>query len=68
MNTDGGIAVWPFTYVTTYTDPKITDFNPKIGTYNTLVVVKGQNFLRPDPTAEPNEVLKLIGSPNSIRI
>lgn len=62
MNTDGGIAVWPFTYVTTYTDPKITDFNPKIGTYNTLVVVKGQNFLRPDPTAEPNEVLKLIGA------
>lgn len=62
MNSDGGIAVWPFTYVTTYTDPKITDFNPKIGTYNTLVVVRGQNFLRPDPTAEANEILKLIGA------
>lgn len=62
MNSDGGIAVWPFTYVTTYTDPKITDFNPKIGTYDTLVVVRGQNFLGPDPTAEANEILKLIGA------
>ncbi|HZJ84950.1 MAG TPA: IPT/TIG domain-containing protein, partial [Syntrophomonadaceae bacterium] len=61
MNTDGGIAVWPFMYVTTYTDPKITDFNPKKGSYNTLVVVKGQNFLKPDPTGTDNEILKLIG-------
>ncbi|HZK42659.1 MAG TPA: IPT/TIG domain-containing protein, partial [Syntrophomonadaceae bacterium] len=62
MNSDGGIVVWPFTYVTTYTDPKITDFNPKKGSYDTLVVVKGKNFLRPDPTALSNETLKLVGT------
>jgi len=28
MNPEGAMAVWAFTYLTTYTDPKITDFCP----------------------------------------
>ncbi|MDD2585121.1 MAG: IPT/TIG domain-containing protein [Syntrophomonadaceae bacterium] len=62
LNPEGGIAVWPFKYVKTYTDPKITDFSPKSGSTGTLVVVTGQNFLKPDSAAGDNDILKLIGT------
>ncbi|WP_213974711.1 IPT/TIG domain-containing protein [Tepidanaerobacter acetatoxydans] len=65
MNPGGGIAVKEFNYVKTYTDPKITDFSPKIGNTGTLVLVNGDNFLPPDPTstgATTSEIYKLIGT------
>lgn len=62
MNPEGGMAVWPFTYVKVYTNPRITDFAPKRGNTGTLVVVKGDNFLKPDPTAGSDAVLRLIGT------
>lgn len=62
LNPEGGIAVWPFTYVTTYTDPKISSFAPAAGNTGTLVVVKGENFMAPDPTAGAGEIHKLIGA------
>jgi len=62
MNPEGGMATHPFTYVITYTNPRITDFNPKSGNTGTLVVVKGENFLQADPTATEDAILKLIGT------
>ncbi|MDI3480616.1 MAG: hypothetical protein PWQ97_271 [Tepidanaerobacteraceae bacterium] len=62
LNPGGGMAVWDFYYVKTYTDPKITDFAPKAGNTGTLVQVKGDNFLLPDPTATADEIYKLIGT------
>lgn len=62
MNPEGGLAIHPFRYVKTYTDPKLTDFSPKSGKTDTLVVVTGQNFLKPDPTATKNDMYKLIGT------
>ncbi|MFZ5968841.1 MAG: IPT/TIG domain-containing protein [Bacillota bacterium] len=58
----GGVATYPFIYVKTYTDPKITDFSPKQGKTGTLVVVNGDNFLKPDPTALEKDIFKLIGT------
>ena len=62
MNPEGGMATHPFTYVITYTNPRINDFNPKSGNTGTLVIVKGENFLKPDPTATEDAILKLIGT------
>ncbi len=66
INPNGGLAVKDFTYVTTFAqDPVFDDFNPKKGTENTLVVVDGDNFLRPDPTAPTTDGydgLRLIGT------
>lgn len=62
LNPEGGMAVWPFTYVTTYTDPKLNSFSPHAGNTGTLVVIKGENFIAPDPTAGPGEIYKLIGT------
>ncbi|RKD22005.1 IPT/TIG domain-containing protein [Caminicella sporogenes DSM 14501] len=62
MNVEGGMDTYPFTYVTTYTNPKIIDFSPKKGNTGTLVVVEGDNFLKPDPTASEDEIFKLIGT------
>ncbi|MBO8157936.1 IPT/TIG domain-containing protein [Thermosyntropha sp.] len=62
MNPEGGMATWPFTYVKAYTNPKITDFAPKKGNTGTLVMIKGDNFLKPDPTAREDAILKLIGT------
>ena len=62
MNPEGGMATWAFTFVKTYTNPKITDFSPKSGKTGTLVVVTGDNFLKPDPTATESNILKLVGS------
>ncbi|NLW22763.1 MAG: hypothetical protein GXY88_05870 [Tissierellia bacterium] len=50
INPEGGIATHVFTYTETYTEPKLAYINPKEGTTNTLVTVKGENFLAPDPT------------------
>lgn len=50
MNSEGkGVVYEPFTYVETYTNPKITDFNPKKGTANALVTLEGQNLVPPNP-------------------
>lgn len=62
MNEEGGMDTFPFTYVKTYTNPQITDFSPKKGNTGTLVVVTGDNFLLPDPTADEDSILKLIGT------
>ncbi|TCO78759.1 IPT/TIG domain-containing protein [Marinisporobacter balticus] len=62
MNPEGAMDVHLFTYVKTYTDPKIIDFNPKEGNTGTLVVIKGDNFLKPDPTANEDSIYKLIGT------
>jgi len=67
INPMGGIAVHPFRYVKTYTDPKITRFAPNKGSKGTLVQIDGDNFLKPDPTARDissnrAEIYKLIGT------
>lgn len=62
MNPEGGMDVHLFSYVKTYTDPKITSFQPKEGNTGTLVVIKGDNFLKPDPTANEDSIYKLIGT------
>lgn len=64
---DGGIAVWNFFYVETYTEPEFKSFSPTSGTENTLVVVKGKHFLKPDPSAanvqfNDFEIFKIIGT------
>ncbi len=62
VNTEGGIAIAEFRYVKTYTDPKINSFSPEKGSSGTLVVVKGDNFVKPDPTAGESDILKLVGT------
>ena len=62
MNPEGGAATWLFTYVKTYTNPKINYFAPKSGNTGTLVIVKGDNFLQPDPAATPDMVYRLLGT------
>ncbi|ABR46417.1 Fibronectin, type III domain protein [Alkaliphilus metalliredigens QYMF] len=64
LNPEGGIATAPFRYVETYTDPVLLDFSPKEGSTDTLVVVKGENLLKPDPTGTStrDEEMKLIGT------
>ncbi|HZJ76690.1 MAG TPA: IPT/TIG domain-containing protein, partial [Oscillospiraceae bacterium] len=50
QNEEGGAEIYcPFTYTKTYTEPKITDFNPKKGTAGTLVTITGQSFVLPNP-------------------
>lgn len=62
MNIEGGMDIGSFTYVKTYTNPKMTDFLPKAGEAGTYVMISGENFLAPDPTATEEFVLKLIGT------
>lgn len=65
MNPDGGMAVHDFIYVETYTEPIITDISPQEGMVDTLVILKGDNLLKPDPTATHTTELgikKLIGT------
>lgn len=66
QNEEGGAEVYyPFTYTKTYTDPKITDFNPKKGTAKTLVTVTGQSLVLPNPLVADLEgigINKLIGT------
>jgi len=52
LNPSGGLAVADFTFVKTFNEaPEITNFSPRIGSYDTLVMVNGNNFLKADPTA-----------------
>lgn len=62
MNPEGGMDTRPFTFVKTFTNPKITDFSPKKGNTGTLVIIKGDNFLKPEPTAPEDSILRLIGT------
>ncbi|AOT70160.1 IPT/TIG domain-containing protein [Geosporobacter ferrireducens] len=62
MNPEGGTDSRPFTYVKTFTNPKITDFSPKRGNTGTLVIIKGENFLKPEPTAPEDSIYRLIGT------
>ncbi len=56
VNPEGGLASYAFTYTQTYTEPKLSYINPSSGTENTLVTVKGENFLAPDPTVVINNI------------
>jgi hypothetical protein len=66
LNPSGGLAVSDFTYVKTFNkDPIFKNFTPPLGTFGTLVVVNGDNFLKPDPTAVTErgiDAYRLIGS------
>jgi hypothetical protein len=66
LNPSGGIDVADFSYVKTFNqNPVFKDFSPKLGTYGTLVIVNGDNFLKPDPTAVTEkgiDAFRLIGS------
>lgn len=62
MNPEGGMDTWPFTYVTTYTNPRIINFAPRQGNTGTLVMLTGENFLKPEPTANEDTILRLIGT------
>lgn len=66
QNDDGALAIYDkLLYVKTYTDPKIIDFNPKKGTAYTLVDLKGQNLVTPNPFVNNLEgigFMKLIGT------
>lgn len=65
MNPSGAIAISEFIYVTTYTDPKIISFSPNKGSNGTLVVVKGDNFLKPQPSTSDisgANIFKIIGT------
>lgn len=62
MNPSGGMDTRPFFYVKTFTNPKIIDFNPKRGNSGTIVMLKGENFLRPDPMGTEENVFRLIGT------
>lgn len=66
QNPSGGMAISDFTYVNSFDkDPVFKDFAPDCGTYGTIVVANGDNFLKPDPTAVTErgvDAFRLIGS------
>lgn len=66
LNPDGGLAVKNFTYVKSLErDPVISDFTPKSGTKDTIVIVDGDNFLAPNPSVTNTSgmgIYRLIGS------
>jgi hypothetical protein len=66
QNDNGAIAVFDkFLYVKTYTNPKIIDFNPKKGSANTLVDLKGENLVPPNPFVKDISglgLMKLVGT------
>ncbi|MDO4799854.1 MAG: IPT/TIG domain-containing protein, partial [Bacillota bacterium] len=52
QNPSGGTAVADFTYVRSFhKNPVFHRFTPPSGTEGTLVLIDGDNFLKPDPTA-----------------
>lgn len=53
MNPNGEADSAQFIYVRTQTSPRITSISPSEGTIGTLVVINGDGFLGPDPTATP---------------
>lgn len=64
MNGEGGQDSTNFTYVKTTTDPRIFKVSPPEGTINSLVVINGDVFMAPDPTATETDmgIYRLIGS------
>ncbi|WP_077369454.1 IPT/TIG domain-containing protein [Anaerosalibacter sp. Marseille-P3206] len=62
MNFQGGMDTREFFYVRTFTNPKIIDFAPKRGNTGTIVIVKGENFMKPDPIATDESIYRLIGT------
>ena len=66
MNLDGGTATRDFTYTTSdERDPTLTNFTPKSGTKDTVVVIDGDNFLVPNPSVTNLSgigIYRLIGS------
>lgn len=66
VNPLGGLAVRDFYYVQSFNqDPKINAISPNKGTVDTLVVVSGDNFFKPDAAAETSEGLdafRLLGT------
>lgn len=66
QNPSGAIATQDFYYVVSFNkDPKITEFLPEKGTAETYVIIKGENFIKEDPTVETLEgldTLRIIGS------
>lgn len=66
MNPGGGSDTHEFIYVQTMRiDPSISSIAPAKGTKDTLVVIKGNNFLKPDQTVTEIDglgIYKLIGS------
>ncbi|WP_058485875.1 IPT/TIG domain-containing protein [Defluviitalea phaphyphila] len=62
MNIEGGMDTYPFFYVKTFTNPQITSIEPRRGNTGTLVVIKGDNFLKPDPTGGESDIYRLIGT------
>lgn len=66
MNPSGGMAMAEFIYVETLQkDPKIISFSPNKGGNGTLVYIKGDNFLKPDPTTRDTSgigIYRLIGT------
>lgn len=62
MNEEGGMATHPFIYVKTFSDPKIIDFAPKRGNTGTLVMIKGNFFIKPEPISTSENIFKVIGS------
>lgn len=53
MNPNGEADSAQFIYVKTQTNPRITSISPTEGTIGTLVVISGDGFMGPDPTATP---------------
>ncbi|BEP27759.1 IPT/TIG domain-containing protein [Helicovermis profundi] len=66
QNLSGGMDTKSFTYVKSFNkDPELYSFAPTLGTEGTLVLLNGDNYLKPDPTAVSTlgyEGLRLIGS------
>lgn len=66
QNPSGGMAVTDFTFIKSFDkDPALHSFNPTSGTYGTVVVIDGDNYLRPDPTAVSQvgvDAYRLIGT------
>src|SRR5690606_39102975 len=51
MNPDGGSDTHPFVFVETLRlDPRITSITPPRGTEGDTIIIRGYNFLKPDPT------------------
>jgi len=64
MNPNGEADSAQFIYVKTQTNPRITRISPNEGTIGTLVVINGDGFLGPDPTATPTGmgIYRLLGA------
>lgn len=66
QNPSGGHATADFTYVQSFNKNPIFDrFSPPAGTADTLVLIDGDNFLKPDPTAVTErgvDAYRLIGT------